>query len=115
MLGWAGPRAAAGLAAVGARRRDERILEPDQARVGAAGVASGVGDLVGELLLQGECLLLLVLGLLLLGLEAVCLGLQRVRLLLQRRALASQRVRLLLQRSALGAERVRLLLQRSAL
>ena len=98
-----------------AGRRAERVLEFHQPRVGTAGIAASVGELVGELLLQCQGLFLLVLRLLLLSLQAVTLALQRIGLLLQGRALGLERGGLLLQGRPLDAERVGLLLQRRSL
>ena len=97
------------------RRRGQGVLELHQAGVGAAVVAAGLGQLVGELLLQLLGLLLLLLRLLLLLLEGVGLGLQLAGLPLQRGALGGQLVGLPPQRGALGGERVRLPPQRGGL
>ena len=85
----------------------QRVLQVDDARVGAAGVAAGRGDHVGQLVLQLLGLLLLLLGLLLLRLELVGLLLERVALRLERVALLLQLVRLRLQGVALLLQRRR--------
>ena len=93
----------------------QRVLQLHDARIRAALIAAGLRHLGGQLILEGERLLLLGLGSGLLLLERVGLLRQRVGLLLQHgllllqaRGLRLQRRRLLLDRCSLSRNEVRL-------